>query len=486
MRKIKLSKKAALPLMLSGVLFCMPPSHGFAMAAAINTTSTCTCTDKCTSYAYDYSCKVCLEDYNLCEYKKPNVSITISTADSWVNDIATVSISATDSNYTGNFVIAKIQAKIGQNGSWTDITEEKKLTISENCTVYVQVTDQKGNTYERNRTIKCFDTTKPTLNAAVSEGLLSIQVHDTESGVKKVYVNGYEFTDFTNNTLNIRLQQFDSGYQYFTIYAMDNAGNMSEVYKTANPYYTDPEAESSSQSSSVSQLPVSAEATNPVSATATVTEHTKTDSDGNSIQTSQIGDSEETDSSQSEQGKEFYTVQTASDKVFYLVIDRNGEDETVYFLTEISENDLLNVTSDNSDTLPKNSAALESGIPTSESALPNNNTEQDLENEEMTEEGEGTEATDEAAEEEEKEANPMISYILMGGIALAAVGGGYYFKVVKKKNENFLEEEEDDKEEDLYEEYENEEDDEDDFFADSGDDEEAFFEDTDLEEDEEE
>lgn len=125
-----------------------------------------------------------------------------------------------------------IQAKVGQNGSWTDVTEDKKLEISENCTVYVQVTDQKGNTYERNRAMKCFDTTKPTLNAAVSDGLLSIQVHDTDSGAKAVYVNGYEFTDLTNGTLNIRLQQFDAGYEYFTISAMDNAGNMSEVYKT--------------------------------------------------------------------------------------------------------------------------------------------------------------------------------------------------------------------------------------------------------------
>ena len=55
------------------------------------------------------------------------------------------------------------------------MTEEKKLRISENCTVYVLVTDQKGNTYEKNRAIKCFDTVKPTLNAAVSDGLLSIQ-----------------------------------------------------------------------------------------------------------------------------------------------------------------------------------------------------------------------------------------------------------------------------------------------------------------------
>ena len=64
------------------------------------------------------------------------------------------------------------------------------------------------------------------------------------------------------------------------------------------------------------------------------------------------------------------------DKVFYLIIDRDGEEEMVYFLTEITENDLLNATSDNSETLPKNSAALESAIPTEEGALPNNNGEQ--------------------------------------------------------------------------------------------------------------
>ena len=152
-----------------------------------------------------------------------------------------------------------------------DVTEDRKLEISENCTVYVLVTDQKGNTYERSRTIRCFDTTKPTLNAAVSDGLLSIQVHDTDSGEKVVYVNGYEFTDLTNGTLNIRLQQFDAGYEYFTISAMDNAGNMSEIYKTKNPYYKD--SADDSDENPAEQLPVSAEATKPGSATGTVTEH---------------------------------------------------------------------------------------------------------------------------------------------------------------------------------------------------------------------
>ena len=146
-----------------------------------------------------------------------------------------------DTIVSGNFTIQTVKAKVGQNGSWTDITEDMYIEISENSTIYVQVTDQKGKTYEKNRYIKCFDFTKPTLNAAVSDGLLSIQAHDTDSGIKAIYVNGYEFTEHTNGALNIRLQQFDAGYQYFTISAMDNAGNTSEIYKTANPYYTDPE-----------------------------------------------------------------------------------------------------------------------------------------------------------------------------------------------------------------------------------------------------
>lgn len=153
------------------------------------------------TYSFDRTCEVCAEDYKLCEYKKPNVTININKPEGWFNDSATVTFTVSDVAHTGNFEIAMIQAKVGQNGSWTDVTEDRKLTVSENCTVYVLVTDQKGNTYERNRAIKCFDTTKPTLNAAVSDGLLSVQVHDTDSGAKAVYVNGYEFTDLTNGTL---------------------------------------------------------------------------------------------------------------------------------------------------------------------------------------------------------------------------------------------------------------------------------------------
>lgn len=536
MKKMKLSHKTVLSLVLSAVLLCMPVA-AFAMnegnaisvqAEDLETEETtseqnvqdtenateenatedvteeatedstgeteeggtvsgndiaepvCICEDRCGAYDYDKDCEVCEQDYRECEYKTPNVRITINQPQGWYNDSATVTFGVKDIASTGNFEIAMVQAKVGQNGSWSEVTEDMELEVSENCTVYVLVTDQKGNTYEKNRSIRCFDTTRPTLNAAVSDGLLSIQVHDTDSGAKAVYVNGYEFTNLTNGTLNIRLQQFDAGYQYFTISALDNAGNMSEVYKTANPYYKDPADES--DENPAEQLPESVEATKPGNATAIVTEHTKTDSNGNT--TSQMSAAEQKkqamaeadkaekeelgqEEEEAEQGKEFYTIQTATDKVFYLIIDRDGEQEMVYFLTEITENDLLNVTSDNSETLPKNSAALESAIPVTDGALPNNNTEP-LEEPEQTEEVEGTEENTEETEqepEEKAEPNPMISYVLIGGLAVAFIGGAYYFKVVRKKKEDFIEDEDED-EEDEKEVFENEDEDEsdDDFF----------------------
>ena len=102
-KKMKLSYKAVLSLMLSAVLFCMP-AVGFAMngnyatevhaedsigesetATEQETESTtesstepetestvsgndvpepvCTCEDKCSSYGYDHTCEVCAGDY---------------------------------------------------------------------------------------------------------------------------------------------------------------------------------------------------------------------------------------------------------------------------------------------------------------------------------------------------------------------------------------------------------------------------------------
>lgn len=448
---------------------------------------TCTCTEHCAgAYSYNANCEACAADYKNCEYVNPNVTISISVPDGWYNDKARVTIAVRDAKDTGNFEIVKIEAKIGQNGSWQDITEDKYIEITENCSVYVQVTDQNNKVYSKNRSIRCFDRTNPTLNAAVSNGLLTIVGYDNDSGIKAFYVNGYEFTEFTNNTLNIRLQQFDTGYEYFTVQAMDNSGNMSEVYKTKNPYYDD---DPSDDDKGASTLPTDATASNPSHATAEVTEHTKTDSQGNTTYSSrqeqekhqsmaEADAAEEAEKNQNsdapaETGKEFYTIQTQSEKVFYLIIDRDGEEERVYFLTEIDENDLMNTTSNNSETLPKNSAALESAIPSNDAALNNNNVESEVtvsdavvsENDATDETGDEEPVEEEPEVEEPKPQSSMPTYIIIGIIGAAAIGAWYYLKMVKGKKEDFLDE--DDEEDDEEEYYESDDEDEsngDDFF----------------------
>ncbi len=275
------------------------------------------------------------------------------------------------------------------------------------------------------------DSTPPTINAAVNDGVLTIQTFDEGSGVKELYVNGYKYTNFKNGKLEIRMQQFDTTYETFKIYAIDQSGNRSITYKLSNPYYGTEEA----------KLPTSADATKPVTATATVTSHTTTGS--SAVSTSELSAEEQkkqalkaADETTAE--KEFFTIETESGKIFYLIIDNSGEQELVYFLTEVSENDLLNVTSDNKETLPQNSLASDSAIPLDEELI------------KSVEEPPEVEETKEAEVKAETKELPkeLPVYLCMGVVGIAVIGGVYYFKFVRKKEDDFIEDEE---EEEIYE-----------------------------------
>lgn len=87
----------------------------------------CICEDKCTRYEVNHDCEVCHEDYAKCTYVTPNVKITINTPSGWYNDTTKVRIAVVDTKASGNFEIQSVQAKIGQNGSWSDITEDMQV-----------------------------------------------------------------------------------------------------------------------------------------------------------------------------------------------------------------------------------------------------------------------------------------------------------------------------------------------------------------------
>lgn len=257
------------------------------------------------------------------------------------------------------------------------------------------------------------DSTKPTLNAAVSNGRLTVEAYD-ESGIAAIYVNDYEFTDVPEGRLSVRLQQFDAGYEYFTVTAVDNAGNCSDVYQVENPYYGDDEA--------AGELPADAEASAFTDAEADVTEYTEVAGDDGSK-------------------KLFYTFETENGKVFYLVIERDDNGDTVHFLTDVGENDLLNAVSDSSETLPKNSAARMSEI------VQENAQEAETVTEIQTQEPESSEEISTEPETEavtaDSEDKPMGAVIVLGIAGAAVFGTAYYLKYVRKKD-TFLDEEDDD------------------------------------------
>ena len=393
---------------------------------------------------------------------QPDVVITITEPDGWQKEQAKAMIQVEDAAGSGSFSVAKVEARISENGSWLDVTQEREVTVTGNCSVYVRVTDQNGQTYTQSRYIECFDQTKPTLSAAANNGVLIIRGTDEGSGVAAIYVNGNEFTELTDNTLKVRLQRADTSYQYFTLQVRDNAGNLSEIYQVANPYYENPDAVSNPSDGTGTEennnsLPVDASPTAPTSATATVTDYQSTVSGTSSgeTETTEQPDTEiaisdtGTDtgriqgdiiSSTVKGGKEFYTIRTKSGKIFYLIVDMDKTDDNVYLLTEVSENDLLNFTDTDTVTLPQNQAVMESSLPL-----------------EIVEQEPETEPEEKEPEEEakpaEKTANNSGTILLMV-LALVGVGGGYYFlKFVRGKKESFeYDDEDEDEEETTYEE----------------------------------
>lgn len=391
---------------------------------------------------------------------QPDVVITITEPDGWQKEQAKAVIQVEDAAGSGSFSVAKVEARISENGSWLDVTQEREVMVTGNCSVYVRVTDQNGQTYTQSRYIECFDQTKPTLSAAAKNGVLIIRGTDEGSGVAAIYVNGNEFTGLTDNTLKVRLQRADTSYQYFTLQVRDNAGNLSETYQVANPYYENPDAVSNPSDGTGTEennnsLPVDASPTAPTSATATVTDYQSTVSDTSSGEagTTETPDTEiaisDTDtgriqgdiiSSTVKGGKEFYTIRTKSGKIFYLIVDMDKTDDNVYLLTEVSENDLLNFTDTDTVTLPQNQAVMESSLPL-----------------EIVEQEPETEPEEKEPEEEakpaEKTANNSGTILLMV-LTLVGVGGGYYYlKFVRGKKESFeYDDEDEDEEETTYEE----------------------------------
>lgn len=124
-------------------------------------------------------------------------------------------------------------------------------------------------------------------------------------------------------------------------------------------------------------------------------------------------DNKETDQ-YSADARQFITFQTKNGKTFYLIINHDEDSENVMLLTEVSEDDLLNMVEKKE--APKQEVVKEEPV------------------------------KEEVKPEKKDEKGNLGTYIILLLVVGGALGAGYYFKVVKKKEDKELEalEEEDD------------------------------------------
>lgn len=343
--------------------------------------ATCICTNLCTEEQSNPDCLVCSKDYTSCKGVPPlqsEFSIDIVPPTGWKTKETAVEFVLTDQTDAG---FKKVEVKIEKNGNWQDVTDsliqkENKyfgqVKIAENSTIYVSVTGKDEKVHEKSRYIECFDRTAPTVRAGVTGKLLRVQAEDDLSGVAAIYVDGEKFTDLVNETLDIGLQELNSDVEEFAVQAVDKAGNQSRLVLVKNPNDQEPKKEQTEEKEEQKkeecvpqtekalcpEQPAVSETKPPVSSNTTVSnasnqmDYTKPSvSDAvpkqverrEEIPFTPNGQATVLDHATGEDGKEFFTITTADNNVFYLIVDRQREEENVYFLNAVTETDLLSL-----------------------------------------------------------------------------------------------------------------------------------------------
>ena len=154
-------------------------------------------------------------------------------------------------------------------------------------------------------------------------------------------------------------------------------------------------------------------ASSPSKARASVTENKDNANKEYPIHHGDSSDNKETDQ-YSADARQFITFQTKNGKTFYLIINHDEDSENVMLLTEVSEDDLLNMVEKKE--APKQEVVKEEPV------------------------------KEEVKPEKKDEKSNLGTYIILLLVVGGALGAGYYFKVLKKKEDKELEalEEEDD------------------------------------------
>lgn len=254
------------------------------------------------------------------------------------------------------------------------------------------------------------DTTPPSISAELSGDTLHIEASDEDSGVDAVYIGTKRINYRGNHAIDVEFEEY-AGTETETVgvYAIDFAGNQSEVVEIKNPYYegaADTETESAAEP-------------NPFTP---------------------AGQASVLDNATDGDGKEFYTFITPEENVFYLVIDNQRDSENVYFLNAVTEDDLMAL----AEKGEKSGSESESAVPEvivctcmdkCEAGMVNTSCpvcRNDLSA--CTGKEQAPPETEEPAKEETKKGSGG-TFIFVLFAALAAGGAGYYFKIYKPKHD---------------------------------------------------
>lgn len=115
-------------------------------------------------------------------------------------------------------------------------------------------------------------------------------------------------------------------------------------------------------------------------------------------------------------GKEFYTITTANNNTYYLIIDHSSNTKNVYMLSMIDENDLKEFLSEEEVEAPDDTGTKPSV--------------------DLGDEPSGDDTPDDSEPEKPKKNNNILGTVLIILVLGAIAGGGYfYFKIYKPKKE---------------------------------------------------
>lgn len=160
----------------------------------------------------------------------------------WSNsNTAVVKVSITDRESIG---WQKIEYRMN-DGSWIDCEDlfkqdKAEITVRENGTFVLRMTDPYGNTFEEHAEIGCIDLSAPTVSASIENQALHITASDDLSGIAGIQVNSMLFTTMANGRLDIDLDANMNRFEKLAVRAFDYAGNFAEPISLDNPCYEPP------------------------------------------------------------------------------------------------------------------------------------------------------------------------------------------------------------------------------------------------------